>query len=410
MATSKKQPAAKPRRAAAKSTSAVKAPAKPAAAKAARTAKAIKAAKAAPVRKATPKTVPGQLAAGGPVTLKEARALAAAAKPATAGKAMAMKAIAVPQVEERIQLAEERKDRRDRRQEDIQRRVDEYKATMQIMKLRTARAPAPAGAPKAMKAPAKAAAPQSGFAPLQILAEGDSWFDYPPFFLKGGLVNRLEKRLGVPILNLAKAGDEVRFMLGVEQYQLLRRHLKQGCPAGGPWDAVLFSGGGNDIVGLPMSLWIKDWANGSTPASRLIANRFDAALELVRAGYEELIAMRDQLSKGTLLVFHAYDFAIPNGKGICGFGPWLKPALDLRNFPTLATGTELVKTMLLRFAAMLTSLQQQHADVCFINAQGTLPPALSDWHNELHPSSEGFDLHAGRFYSELKQRFPNRVA
>lgn len=405
MATSKK-PAAKTRRTtAAKRGAAARKPAKPAVAKMTR------AAKTAPVRKAEPTTALGQLAAGGPVTLKEARALAAAAKPATAGKAMAMKAIAAPQVEERVRLAEERKERRDRRQDDIQRRVDEYKATMQVMKLRTARAPAPAGASKAMMAPGKAAAaPKSGFTPLQILAEGDSWFDYPPFFVKGGLVNRLEKRLGVPILNLAKAGDEVRFMLGVEQYQLLRRHLKQGCPAGGPWDAVLFSGGGNDIVGLPMSLWIKDWANGSTPASRLIAKRFDAALELVRAGYEELIAMRDQLSKGTLLVFHAYDFAIPNGKGICGFGPWLKPALDLRNFPDLATGSELVKTMLLRFAAMLTSMQQQHADVCFINAQGTLPPALSAWHNELHPSSEGFDLHAGRFYSELKQRFPNRVA
>jgi hypothetical protein len=53
--------------------------------------------------------------------------------------------------------------------------------------------------------------------PLQIFAEADSWFDYPVPFFGGGIIPRLENRLGVPILNLAKAGDEVRCMLGVEE-------------------------------------------------------------------------------------------------------------------------------------------------------------------------------------------------
>ena len=33
-------------------------------------------------------------------------------------------------------------------------------------------------------------------------------------------VTRLEEKLGVPILNLAKAGDEVRYMLGVKEDDL----------------------------------------------------------------------------------------------------------------------------------------------------------------------------------------------
>jgi hypothetical protein len=77
---------------------------------------------------------------------------------------------------------------------------------------------------------------------------------------------------------------------------------------------------------------------------------------LVRAGYEDLIALRDKLSPGTHLVFQGYDFAIPDGRGICHFGPWLKPTFDLRKFPTLAARQVVVKAMLQQFAATLTSL------------------------------------------------------
>lgn len=102
------------------------------------------------------------------------------------------------------------------------------------------------------------------------MAEGDSWFDYPVPLFGGGIVSRLERRLGVPILNLAKAGDEVRYMLGVKERKELIAQLTRGCPAGGAWDVLLFSGGGNDIVDNPMVLWIKD---------------FDASLPLADAAH-----------------------------------------------------------------------------------------------------------------------------
>jgi hypothetical protein len=159
------------------------------------------------------------------------------------------------------------------------------------------------------------------FVPLQIFAEGDSWFDYPYPFFGGGIVPRLENRLGVPILNLAKAGDEVRYMLGVEERTLLAKQLSKGCPAGGPWDVLLFSEGGNDIVDNPMALWVKDWNPALPPASHIHQPRFNTALALVRAGYEDLIELRDKLSPGTRLVFQGYDFAIPDGRGVCRFGP-----------------------------------------------------------------------------------------
>ena len=336
-----------------------------------------------------------------PVTLDEAKALARAKQPKLAVRAV--RKTAAPPASPAAVGAERRKLEKERREE-FARRVREYKATMTIMKERGARRP------KRTKAKGGGKAAKSGsFAPLQIFAEGDSWFDYPIPFFGGGIIPRLEDRLGVPILNLAKAGDEVRYMLGVEERELLIRHLSDGCPAGGPWDVLLFSGGGNDIVDNPMALWIRDW-NPAMPAIQHIhQQRFDAALALVRAGYEDLITLRNTLSPHTHLVFQGYDFAIPDGRGICGLGPWLKPTFDLRGFPSLSTRLAVVKAMLQQFAALLTSLATR-PKVTFINGQGTLASQTSSWHNELHPTRAGFEKFADVFYRELKTLFPNRVA
>lgn len=339
----------------------------------------------------------------GPVTLAEAKALARTTRPAVA-KSAVRKALTPPATHATV--AAERARLRQQHRDELADRVREYKATMAIMKKRGARAPQTKSVAKSAGAPAAKAA---SFAPLQIMAEGDSWFDYPFPGFGGGIIPRLEKRLGVPILTLAKAGDEVRYMLGVEERRLLTKHLREGCPADGPWDVLLFSGGGNDIVDNPMALWIRDFDTMASPGELIHQQRFDAALQLVRAGYEDLIALRDLWSPSTQLVFHAYDFAIPDGRGVCFLGPWLKPTFDLRGFPNLAARSAVVKIMLQQFATLLTALATKQ-NVTFINGQGTLSPAPSSWHNELHPARGGFDQFADIFREKIKALFPNRVA
>jgi hypothetical protein len=173
---------------------------------------------------------------------------------------------------------------------------------------------------------------------------------------------------------------------------------------------LLFSGGGNDIVDNPMALWVRDWNPAIAPATHINQPRFDAALALVRAGYEDLISLRDTLSPGTHLIFHGYDFAIPDGRGFCHLGPWLKPCFDLHRFPTRDAAFAVLQAMLTQFAAMLTALAAAHPHVTFINGQGTLTPKPSAWHNELHPDKAGFEKFAALFYQQLKQLFPSRVA
>jgi len=347
-------------------------------------------------KKSRKRKSPTSTAVAGPVTLAQATALANAQLPKPKKPKSAVAAAAPATVAaERRRLALKRK-------QDLQRRIQEYTLTLRIMKKRGVK-----GLARKAKKGAPAAKAPTG--PLQILAEGDSWFDYPVPFFGGGIITRLEQRVGVPILNLAKAGDEVRYMLGVAERKRLIQLLTKGCPAGGPWDVLLFSGGGNDIVDNPMALWIKDFDPALSPAQQIHQPRLDAALALVRAGYEDLIILRDRLSPGTHLVLHAYDFAIPDGRGYCLLGPWLKPTFDLRKFPDRASAFAVVKAMLQQFAAMLQSLQVAHPKVTFINGQGTLAEQTNSWHNELHPAKPGFKTFAGIFHQKLKALFPNQV-
>lgn len=344
---------------------------------------------------------------GGAVTLAQAKAIVAARAPmrdaAPAGNGPGP-APAEPSLGD---VARERKQLKHAQRRDQRQRIQDYKALMQVMKQRGVKG-IPPGPKVAGPGPAAARAP-AAVGLLRVLAEGDSWFDYPVPFFGGGIVDRLERLLGLPILNMAKAGDEVRFMMGVEERKQMTQRLRDGSPSGGAWDVLMFSGGGNDIVSNPMALWVRDFAASKPPESLIHRPRYDAALAIVRAGYEDLIAMRDALSPQTQLIFHAYDFAVPDGRGICHLGPWLKPTFDLRGFPSQQAGFEVVKLMLSDLAKMLASLEAAHPKVSFINGQGTLAPDRDNWHNELHPSRQGFERFAVLFHGRLRALFPLQI-
>ena len=360
-------------------------------------------ARPSPTRAAQPARAAAKATAApaGPLTLAQARALSAPVAPAGAARRARAAIGAAPTTP--ADVGRERRRLEVERRKEQRRRTHEYTATLRLLKTHGVKAPA--GAARARGA----AAPAAITTPLQVFAEGDSWFEYPKPFFGGGVIPRLENLIGVPILNLAKAGDEVRFMLGVDERKELIARLRNGCPAGGPWDALLFSGGGNDIVDDPMCLWVRDFVPNVPPASLIHQARFDTALALVRAGYEDLIAVRDAVSPTTHLVFQCYDFALPDGRGICNMGPWLKPTFDLRGFPNQTTRFAVVKAMLQQFALMLQTLAAGHPGISVINGQGLLAPQTSSWDNELHPEGAGFAKHAALFRTTLRAVFPGRV-
>jgi hypothetical protein len=255
--------------------------------------------------------------------------------------------------------------------------------------------------------------------PLNLLADGDSWFDYP---LSGSIPIHSDTivQLGTLvsprplILNLAHHGDATTELLGVTKRNRLLAVLQD--PKNGAFDGILFSGGGNDLVGDQFRLWLNDAeAVARDPARALNQQALDAIMGVVETAYLDLVATRNLVGNQIPIFVHAYDFARPTDVGVCGLGPWLFPSLMSRGWmqntgpADLAVGEQIVRQILEEFHQLVERLASIPGNnVVSVNTQGTLSPG--DWANELHPNPGGFRKIAQTFVRPLGEKFPGRAA
>ncbi len=275
-----------------------------------------------------PKSAPAE----SPVTLAQARALAKERAPAARGAKVALVATSPASVGlERRKL--ELKQAQERR-----RRIKEYKTTLAIMKKRGVKGLAPPTV-KAVRTPKDGREASAGVCRRRLVvrlsrailrrrnhspARGEARGPDPESG-EGGRRSALHARR-----ERAPAADRT-----------VHQRLSRGRPLGR--DAVLR--GGNDSSTIP-------WRCGSRTTTRayprpalIHQGRARCRPRARAAGYEDLIGLRDSLSPNTRLFFHGYDFAIPDGRGICHLGPWLKPTFDLRGFPTQASAFGVTKIL-----------------------------------------------------------------
>ena len=250
--------------------------------------------------------------------------------------------------------------------------------------------------------------------PLVMLAHGDSWFDYPldgnsPSFTHTDVTVQLQSMgtINPHILNLSQWGDATTAEMCLPKQQKMIAAL--GDPSN--WigtlpDAILFSGGGNDIAGDQFCIFL-DYA--ATSPTGLDTTRFQEALGTVEASYKDLFAFRDRYAPKVPIFGHCYDFPIPNGRGACpNVGPWLQPSLIFCGCNDTTQGAAIVKQALKEFRALLVSLAGVSTNNFFlVDTQLTLDPA--DWANELHPYPPGFQKIATKFVTSLRAQFPNRI-
>ncbi|MBN3793592.1 hypothetical protein [Burkholderia sp. Ac-20392] len=261
----------------------------------------------------------------------------------------------------------------------------------------------------------------TGAQPLNLLAMGDSWFDYPvPSLghLPTDVVVSLTRlmNLNPKPLKLAHYGDATTTLLGASKRDRLIATLKD--PTLGPFDAILFSGGGNDLVGDAFRFWLKDAASvGYNLADAVNADALLDIMDIVKRAYSDLIDIRNYYAPDAYLFFNQYDFATPTNASICGglVGPWLHPSFADRGWTTFAVdpgfftaGRGIVTMILRRFATMLGEFSTTAKNVVVVGTQDTLDPD-TDWANELHPTYDGFAKIAGKFQQALRAAFGDRA-
>ncbi len=245
-----------------------------------------------------------------------------------------------------------------------------------------------------------AAAPARGI----LVAEGDSWFDYPFH----DILKVLEDDYGYSVESVAHKGDRVEEMAYAGgQLEGLSRLLEKLIARGTPPKALLLSGGGNDVAGKEFGMLLNH--SRSTIAGLNESVMQGVIDERVRVAYVTILGAvteicRQRLGNPLPILVHGYDHPVPDGRGFLGGwsalpGPWLEPGFREKGFGGDSESlrrTALAEDLIDRFNDMLQSLVvlPAFAHVRYVDLRNTLSTAENDytdwWANELHPTKRGF--------------------
>jgi len=244
-----------------------------------------------------------------------------------------------------------------------------------------------------------------------LIAEGDSWFDYP----FDDVLAELEDEFGFDVESVAHRGDTIEDMAyGKGQFAAFVRCLDRALRRGAAPVAVLLSGGGNDIAGdhFGMMLDNASAARGGLNDSVLtgvvderLANAYVVLLEAMSE------TCRQRLGRVVPILVHGYDYPVPDGRGFLGGwgplpGPWLEPGFRQKGYAELEARMRIGRVLIDRFNAMLARIVQRrgfehlrHVDLRRTLSQG--PDYKQWWADELHPTSRGFRAVAQRFAANI---------
>lgn len=235
-----------------------------------------------------------------------------------------------------------------------------------------------------------------------IVAEGDSWFDYPG----SDVLDYLEDVYGYQVESLAKAGHRIEDMAYAKgQLDDLARKLERLLQEGKDVRAILVSGGGNDVMGTEFGMFLEHDRSGLDPLNLKVVE--GVIRERVRTAYLHILVRVTTVAERVLhrrvpILVHGYSGPVPDGRGVLGGawflpGPWIAPGFRDKGFPDdeLQRRIEIVGDLMDRFNEMLMEITSlpDFPHVHYVNLRGSLPTGAGYkdwWANELHPTKQGF--------------------
>lgn len=273
----------------------------------------------------------------------------------------------------------------------------------------------------------------------RFLAQGDSWFSIgamPPW-ATSNILQQIRLGFDASAINCAYPGRRLARMVDWKRDAGFTRLLAGRFAR--PWDGILLSGGGNDLIAAASVLPLHEDGAPVPPQARLLLNPEEwgpaaggAARYLSDAGWAtfsahlvpqfgEVIALRDSdINKDVPLFCHSYSYLMPRdapASRLFSMGPWLYRSVVAYKIPE--TDWLGVATLLIdRLAALLRQIvdginQNEDRHVYLIETHRVLDPAAArstgrsnDWENEIHPTPDGYRKLAAHWKSTLELRFP----
>jgi len=245
---------------------------------------------------------------------------------------------------------------------------------------------------------------------LTIVAEGDSWFDYP---LKKDVLDFLIEK-GYAVKRFSKYGDTLENMVygseyekrdgmishkGPKSLQAIHNAVRTYSPS-----FFLFSAGGNDIVGSEISTYLNH-AN-SKPKNLLNRTILNERITQMSRAIEYYIKGIHRVDKRCQILMDGYDYAKVDGRGykvlgIKAAGPWIEPSMARKNIINKNDQRRIIKHLVDNFNDMLSRLSSKHKYFHHVDIRGQFGED-KDWHNEIHLNN--------RAYKRLSSLYINRMS
>lgn len=255
--------------------------------------------------------------------------------------------------------------------------------------------------------------------PRRYLAQGDSWFSIgavPPWSTTHLLQQMVLSQKSLAV-NCARPGALLSHMTDTTSDRIFLSLL--GGRTAWKWDALLMSGGGNDLIdatGVPpqapaaqrLLLNPREWGRGVS-ASRYISEAgWTTFVEHMSEVLELLLTRRDRkaINRGIPVIFHTYDHVTPrDAPAGPRTGPWLLKAVQAYQIPP-ADWNAVSDELMDRHASMWLDLaaKQSSRNVHVVDSRGATVRAVAgtdgrsnDWENEIHPTAGGYALLARKW-------------
>ncbi|QMU27591.1 hypothetical protein [Adhaeribacter radiodurans] len=270
-----------------------------------------------------------------------------------------------------------------------------------------------------------------------IVAEGDSWFQFP-FFIKD-ILDWLSKEPNYAIYSLAYGGDWFTNILYDEKYiEELSIHRPE---------VFLISGGGNDLLSFNrLAIMVKAKCTGPLrPAHEIekmlageneqdkadiltgyqyLTKDFYSFIWTIKAQYYQLFQrLRDSGKFNDMkIITQGYDYAIPTYKTrwkkwyalqpilnlMIGSGKWLKRPLMIKGITDEVTSQKIIKAIIFEVNYMFADVARSFKNVYHIDCRGTASN-FNDWFDELHLHSEKFKQVAEAYKHCIENSPGNKV-
>lgn len=229
----------------------------------------------------------------------------------------------------------------------------------------------------------------------RLLSEGDSWFGYPIY---RNMIDYIDDTEKYAIRRVEQSGDTLQQVLQGREFEPLIDQERPVC--------ILFSAGGNDLINAE---WPARLFRPPLDPDNINAAEWQAKVSELAAMYRRVLEL---IAGRAPLLTHGYDCLVPSDKGVRydGFnvtGPWFKKAMDTAGITARRDQLRIGKRIVTDFNAALegvaTAINAGQAKRLMVHANlcGTLEE--SDWANEMHPFSRGFQKVAAKYREALTE-------